>query len=202
MSSPEWNISPVENYENYDSNINIQPTVQNPHNGDDRDTDNHIQDEVIDNAKIIESYFGSKEFSKADLYWNAMNVSRHLSEIFEETGQYAMIQFDPSGATPVIIGDEEQILVEESYDPLVFESDFNPFEYLDNTSYADKLKVAILNTEPSALTEDDLEYDDAKWKIPIENMAAQSETIIAAPGLEEQYREMAEQEILYKSQTL
>lgn len=188
MSSRNWGVRFEEDPENYDSDVNdYQPNHSNPHMLEEED--NFIHD-ALGSAT---SQFESEEVPKSQVYESAANVSEILSKRFERGDGYLMAEFGPAGAKAVILADDERMKVDNDYDPETFESDFSPFEYLDNTRHSRQLQTQIRNSEPYDLSIIDMSELEKEWSIPREKMADSSETIIVAPGLESEYRTMAEQ---------
>ncbi|MFO7793433.1 MAG: hypothetical protein R6V35_00460 [Candidatus Nanohaloarchaea archaeon] len=186
MSSRKWEGSFEKDPENYDSNVNdYQPDQSNPHVSEDKDSFIH------DALSSATSNFESEEVPKSEVYSNAADVSEILSERFERGDGYLMAEFGPAGAIAVIVADDERMKVHHAYDPETFESDFNPFEYLDNTRHSRELQTQIINSETYDLSVVDMSELEKEWGIPREKMAEMSETILVAPGLESEYRTMS-----------
>lgn len=194
MSSPVWNLEPQETPEDYDEDINdYQPENSNPHISRSNDfVGEGDLDDMLDSAT---SSFESEEVSKADLYWNAASASERLAEVYEEEGLYLMADIGPEGASAVAVGGEDRVIIGVRYSPNELDSIFSPTELLDNTEYANELFPQIMDFDLADLSYRQMDEIDDVWEVEPHKMEDLSERIIVAPGLEEEYREMAESQI-------
>ena len=194
MSSPEWNLEPQEIPEDYDEDVNdYQPENSNPHISRSNDfVGEGDLDDMLDSAT---SSFESEEVSKADLYWNAASASERLAEVYEEEGLYLMADIGPEGASAVVVGGEDRVIIGVRYSPNELDSSFSPIELLDNTEYANELFPQIMDFDLADLSYRQMDEIDDVWEVEPQKMEDLSERIIVAPGLEEEYREMAESQI-------
>lgn len=197
MSARDRESSFEKDPEDYDAAVNhFQPETDNPHNAHQgEDADGFIESIIrnLNNKASEETQeFEEKEVSKRNLYLVAGEISKQLAKEFEEGEGYLLAEVGPEGVSPIAMGDEDEFYVDERYDPEEIEGALSPLEIMDRTGYGERIGTSVMNYNLSDLASQDMELWDA-WAISKDRMSSNNYRIIVAPGLGEEYQEMADE---------
>ncbi len=197
MNSRDWEDTFEEDPENYDSAVNhFQPEKDNPHDVDqNEDEDAFFQTirKALDNRLDLKTQeFEDEEVSERHLYLAAAEISKQLAHEFDEGEGYLIAEVGPEGVSPIAMGDEEEFYVDERYNPEELEGTLSPLELMDRTGYNEQIGFSVMNYSLSDLTSQEIDLWDS-WPISKDQMDSNNYRIIVAPGLGEEYQEMAEE---------
>lgn len=132
-----------------------------------------------------------EESWKADLYQEAARVSKELKDYYEENGKYVAAVADAGGVEVLAIGGEDSntLTVNSLYDPDEL-GEASPFSEIHETEVVEDFKSPGLEYETTHLGP--IKGLQEEWGINEEELEARNERIVLAPGLEEPYREKAD----------
>lgn len=182
----------------YDSE-NYQPDTENPHVPSVSDEELEIDDETIVEAKeSLGIYDDLSEFDEEPgleyLMINAAWTCKKLTQSYEENGHFLVAEKSPAGFTAVAYAAEGQMYVDQAYDP--DESAGNQmFDLLNEARILDKVSVAVQNYETMDLANKfDVSSLEEFWDNERADMAEAQITLPVAPGLEDLYMEVLEEQ--------
>jgi hypothetical protein len=170
--------------------------MDNPHdvsqNGNTKDEFSESIRRTLENDRVEgkTQEFENEEVTERHLYLAAAEISKQLAHEFEEGKGYLIAEVGPEGVSPIAMGDEDEFYVDERYDPEEVEESLSPLEVMDRTGHSERIGFSVMDYSLSDLTGQDIDLWDA-WPMSRDQMASNNYRIIVAPGLGDEYQEMA-----------